>query len=502
MCDDHDMPGRDYLSANAPNTRGSRGAAASVLGALLDRSVVQIGEAAADARHFDRETIRAVSDVWDNNCFPLFWAATAPGAEEREQRALTVLEWMAGLGEQRRKWMTEQAAAAGYEIEPLLPPAKPYTPGRDYRGYVMAPVRPLTRGAVADLASDYDLATATVHHLRVERAGSRLTAFLQLAAARTFTTGESPSAQPALLALALEDLTEVTFDFRDTLSAALDPTADGIAISLGTGGRFHAASAECYPDDRSWHLSAAGQRADAVTPPRTDQPSPLRRPPFGKLGADAGAAASLLHHAMLQIRSVRYAARADHVPVRGLCEAFAGAGQAVLEAGSRRSARRREAAFRELIRTWALRGGPALTRWFAAALQEQANRSDLLEVPPAPEHTPSSLTGTLPASGPPPQAGLVMAAWTAAHTSYRTDRPASAELQLALPPHAREHPQAPWRLRTLGCTAPDAFHLRTNAFHGPGPLALPGRATAVGRLDLHRGALAVATPDGWSASVT
>lgn len=40
------------------------------LGALLDRSVVQIAEAAGDARTFDRETIRAVSDMWDNNTFP------------------------------------------------------------------------------------------------------------------------------------------------------------------------------------------------------------------------------------------------------------------------------------------------------------------------------------------------------------------------------------------------------------------------------------------------
>ncbi|WP_327421179.1 hypothetical protein OG763_10030 [Streptomyces sp. NBC_01230] len=182
-------------------------------------------------------------------------------------------------------------------------------------------------GVIPDLAFDYDLSSATVHHLRVDRAGTHLTAFLQLAVVRTFATDESASTQPALLQLALEDLIEVAFDFRDTQGAVLDPAADEIAISVGAGGRFRAASAECHPDDRSWYLSAAGRRTDAVTPPRTDQPSALPRPPVGKLGADAEAAAVLLHHSMLEIRSVGYAARADHVPARGLCEAFPGAGQ-------------------------------------------------------------------------------------------------------------------------------------------------------------------------------
>ncbi|MCY0926888.1 hypothetical protein OTB20_11875 [Streptomyces sp. H27-H1] len=51
---------------------------------------------------------------------------------------------------------------------------------------------------MADLACDYELETATVRHLRVERAGTRLTAFLQLAVARTYASDESARAQPAL----------------------------------------------------------------------------------------------------------------------------------------------------------------------------------------------------------------------------------------------------------------------------------------------------------------
>lgn len=130
----------------------SRTSAVSVLAALLDRSVEQIAEAAADVRRFDRETIRAAADVWDNNLFPLFWAVSTSDADERERRAMTALEWMAGLGERRRSWMTEQAAIAGYDIGSLLPPAEPYIPGRDYLGHVMPPQSRLTRQSVDDLA--------------------------------------------------------------------------------------------------------------------------------------------------------------------------------------------------------------------------------------------------------------------------------------------------------------------------------------------------------------
>ncbi|MBC6461163.1 hypothetical protein [Actinomadura sp. HBU206391] len=56
---------------------GRRQAATAALAALLDRSLVQIAAAAADARNFDRKTVHEVSDVWDNNTFPLFRVATA-----------------------------------------------------------------------------------------------------------------------------------------------------------------------------------------------------------------------------------------------------------------------------------------------------------------------------------------------------------------------------------------------------------------------------------------
>ncbi|MER5870750.1 hypothetical protein [Streptomyces sp. NPDC002044] len=474
----------------------------SVLAALLDRSVEQMKEAATDVRWFDREAIRAASDVWDNNLFPLFWAASTSGAGEREQRATAVLEWMTGLGERRRGWMTEQAAIAGYEIESLLPPTKPYTSGRDYRGHVMTPQHRLTRQSMDDLVPDYDLATASVRHLRVERAGTRLTASLQLLVDRKFAVDEDAPAPPALLHMWLDGVTDAVFDLSDARGVILDAGVREIGISMGPGGRLRAAGGEYRMDDRSWHLSAAGRRADAVTPTRTSRTDRLRQPPGRDLGSDAHAAAVLLRHAMWELRSVRYADRADHVPVLRLCQAFSGAGEAILAAGSQRGARRREAAFRDVIRAWAGRGGPDLTRWFAAVLREHAGRPDLIEMARAHERALPSLADSSPVCGPPSQAGLIMAAWTAAHTDYQTERPAAAQLQLALPPRTDENPSGPWRLRTVSCAEPDAFRFHTDAFKGPGSFVQVGEPTAACSLDLHQGALLIAARAGWSASVS
>ncbi|MDX2848689.1 hypothetical protein PV342_09460 [Streptomyces sp. PA03-3a] len=198
------------------------------------------------------------------------------------------------------------------------------------------------------------------------------------------------------------------------------------------------------------------------------QVADLPRPPVEGLGTDARAAAALPHRAMLELRSVRYADRTDHVPVLGLCRAFSGAGRAVLAAGSRRGGRRREAAFRGLIRTWTDGAGPAR-----------------IDVPRPPTGTPS-------------QAVLVMASWTAAHTTYDVEHPARARLQLALPPGTEEAPAAAWRLRTVDCAGPEVFRLRTAAFRGPGPLVRSGQPAGAGGLDLHEGALHVVAGDGWS----
>ncbi|MEU9851806.1 hypothetical protein [Streptomyces sp. NPDC047974] len=493
------VPGSPGLSTGV-----SGGSAVSALAVLLDRSMERMAEAAADVRVFDREAIREAADVWDNNLFPLFWAVSAPSAGERERRASTVLEWMAGLGERRRAWMTEQAAVAGYDLGALLPPAPagPCAPGRDYLGHVMAPQDRLTREKADELAADYDLTTATVRHVRVERAGGRLTAFLRVVADRRFAV-EAPVPPAAVLDVWLDGVTDADFVSPGVGGVILDAGSRGIAISLGGGGRLRAAGGECRPDDRSWHLSAAGRRADAVTPPRTGRQARPRRAPGGDLGPDAHAAALLLRHAMLELRSVRYPERADRVPVLLLCRAFSGAGAAIVAAGAQTGARRREAAFRDVIRRWAVQGGPRLAGGFARVLRAEAGRTGLVETPRIADRTPPSpADGSSVQGRTPSQAVLVMASWTAAHTSYGTERPTAAQLQLALPPRPDETLPGRWRLRTAGFEEPVAFRLRTAAFEGAGPLVRVGAPTEACGLDLHRGALHVATADGGRVSVS
>ncbi|NED89148.1 hypothetical protein G3I76_54895, partial [Streptomyces sp. SID11233] len=75
--------------------------------------------------------------------------------------------------------------------EPLLAPARPDGPNRDYLGRVIAPPYPLTREAVAELAADYDLRGATIESFHVERAGGSLRAALTVALPRTYADGSA-----------------------------------------------------------------------------------------------------------------------------------------------------------------------------------------------------------------------------------------------------------------------------------------------------------------------
>jgi hypothetical protein len=84
-----------------------------------------------------------------------------------------------------------------------------------------------------------------------------------------------------------------------------------------------------------------------------------------------------------------------------------------------------------------------------------------------------------------------MAAWTAAHDDHGAQRPATAQLLLALPPRPGARPPAAWRLRAVSCAPPDDFRLHTRAFCGTGPLTRVGQPTSAGGIDLHHGALSV-----------
>ncbi len=471
---------------------------AGTLGALLDRSLVQMAEAAADARTYDRETIYTVSDVWDNNTFPLFRALAARTWWGRDRRARAALEWMAAFGVERRTWMAEQSAIAGY---PLLPPSmgtdRHYRHYRDYRGVVRASREPLTTEVAAAVGVDYDLATAEVRSLLLERIGTRLTGALVVTARRRYTS-ERPADEVAELRLRLDEVTDAHFNSHDSSRITMDFGTGQVAIGMGKRGILRAAGATVHPDDLSWHLSAAGRAFDARTlagsRPSHEAPPPRWQEP---LGEGPLVAATILHNAMLQIRMVRYARHAGEVLVRPLCLAFAGAGKSILAASTYMRASRREEAFRQLVEGWVRKGGPDLAPWFAARLRALAGevsgttREWVTSVIPQLERDSEVEGGA--ASDLPAEAELRLVKYVAAHTRHEHPYAGSALVQLAVPPRPQAGQDESWTLYGWEFTSPHLFQLSDTVFHGATNPQLIGAPGAVRSLSLNGGDLTVAT---------
>nr|WP_221377724.1 hypothetical protein [Actinoplanes polyasparticus] len=309
-----------------------------VLAALLDRSVARIAELTADGPSFDRTGVVQVADVWCNNSGPLFGALTAP----RRQRAAcgrTALEWMAALGSERRQWVVEQAAVAGYSLE-TLPPAAPER-HRDCRGLVHPGVQPLS----ASLGEDYDLGRACIDSIRVERAGAGLRGYVGFEVPRRYGVPGAAKVQ-----LYLTGVGDCRFDDGDGDGVALTVGEDGADVKFGHRGFARAASAEVTIEDSSWHLSRAGRVADATTPPWQPQEETGLRQPSGA----AYSAAFALYEVMLRIRMVRYAKMVGAVPLAELAELLADAGSAARSA-ARRPWGFRERAFARLAERWSRR---------------------------------------------------------------------------------------------------------------------------------------------------
>ncbi|MGI5486734.1 hypothetical protein [Microtetraspora malaysiensis] len=472
------------------------GTALGALGSLLNRSLVQIAEASADARMYDRQAIYEVADVWDNNTFPLFHAATAFTSIGRERRARAALAWMAALGPERRNWMVEQAEAAGQPLEQILPPpvSEPLH-RRDYRGRVRPPLMPLMAEAALELGTDYDLAAAQVRTLLLERVGTRLTGSLVLAVPRRYDGGLQAGEAPELC-LWSKDVTDVSFDSDDRMGVTLQCGTEGIVIGVGAGGRLRATSGTAYPDDPAWHLSTAGRAADQRTPAREEQ---TRRTPERRRPRPEGAvlvAARLLHRVMLEIRMVRYAHLADRIPVQLLASALAGAGTDILAAGARRG-RRREKALHNLVETWIKNGGPALTPWFTDELRRIVSSERLPDTTKAwtegitaPGATRPHLV-TAPDLDLPLEGELRFAKYTAAHTHHEIPQDSSAAIVLAHPPTEQDSQNRPWRLRALKVDDVSRFRLRADAFDGPHGLRTIGETLSVESLVLGHDALDV-----------
>lgn len=417
--------------------------------ALLDRSVARIGELAADGRRFDRQAIAEIADVWDNNTFPLFNTALSRPAWLRERRARAALVWMADLGPSRRAWMIEQAAVAGHRLEPLMPPlVHRVLHYRNYQGRVQPGIAPLTATAVASVAKDYDLARAQVRAVRVERAGQELCGYVALAARRRYARPGDHG--DAVVQLFLNDVRDVRFESGDGAGATLAADTAGVEVRVGTQGHLRAASATVWFDDPSWHLSHAGQAADAYTPHRRAarrKPRQIKRP-LARGGALE--AAMVLHQAMLEIRTVRYAKAVGRVPLRELSDAFAGAGAGVLTAAGQPGAAR-DHAFRWLAEDWITRS-PSLAHRMAGRFPDDHWARAVV-----PSRPPQPTVVDLPA-----QAQLTLAAYTAAHTQYGAARDASAVVNLAVPDG-----DDTWGLRAMEFPRPTRLSLRTAALTAP-----------------------------------
>ncbi|MFI5528341.1 hypothetical protein ACIA8O_07230 [Kitasatospora sp. NPDC051853] len=394
----------------------ARGSALASLTGLLDRSIGQIAEAAADGRTYDRGRIVMLSDIWDNFTVPLVRAVSAATPAEREERARAVLAELVVRGPAKRAWVLEQLGG-GWVGE--LPPGWQPLPYRNYVARVQPGLSALSPETLAELTADYDPAVAEVRRLWVERAGrDAVSGTLDLTVGRRFA---APGAREAARWLVeFEGVAEARFAGADRSGAEFGCDDAGVTVRLGTGGLIRAAAAEVRVEDVHWHDSAAGRRADAVVPPLDpDRPRPARggEP---ELGAAAYQVASVLHTAMLELRSVRYAHRVGRVAVSEICRLLAGAGRGLLAAAGS------EAGMRRVYEEWEARC-PA-------------------DEPDGPDG-PSDSDGP---SGPDGQVRFV--SWSAAEES----RPDAALVNLALPPLEGD---GPWRMAARRYPEPAVFRL-------------------------------------------
>jgi hypothetical protein len=397
---------------------------------LLDRSVHEIDALAADARGFDLSRVGSLADIWDNNIFPLVSAACAPRLI-RARQARAGLLWMADLGAARRALMIGLDPALDREL-----PAAALEPSvhRDYQRRVRPGSSRVTTETIASLATDYDLADASVRSITIRPAETGLQVDLTLAAPRRFvpSTGfvtRDGSRKPwpaAPLHFTLVGVADLRFDSADRHGVSVTSGDAGLVVAIGYQGTIRATSASVWPDDPRWFESAAGRAADAATP--YSGPDRRRAVLTSSLTTQQRAAARTLADAMLQIRLVSYYPElAATIPVRQICRVVAGAGSAILAAGAKRGSSR-EKAFADLSQRWRI--SPA-------------------EVPPAP----------IP-SGP---AVLRYLRYDEPHEDYDVHREGAAVLVAAVP---NSDPAATWRLASEELTRPAGFRIITDAFTG------------------------------------
>ncbi|GAA4996711.1 hypothetical protein GCM10025734_28660 [Kitasatospora paranensis] len=410
-----------------------RGSAFRAYCHLLDRTVEQIAEAARDARSYDRERIGDLADFWNNASFALATAATARTRLTREFHARAGLRWGLHLRPGRRAWAVEEAAAAGFDLDGLLPPEEDRGGHwRDFAGRVQPVPVPATPAAVAD----YDLSVCTVEQLRLERVGTRLGGVLRLTARRRFDPGE-PAAEEARLVLSFDEVTAAAVDSRAAVFGAgikvgLGADRDLVEVGLGAAGAITGRGAELWIDDGRWHRSPAGRAADAAlgqVPHERDgaprHPSALQGPVGRQIGG-------LLYQTMLVLRRGRSAHCVDRAEVVGLAPMLAGAGSDLSAAAGRG-----RAALAALPGQWVRRGDPAAVRRMLADAYAIGDTAPLRALLPPGDALPPV---PVPGGG----VRLRLVSWSTAGMRDFPPRPARAVVHLACPP--ADGSGAPWGL--------------------------------------------------------
>ncbi|GAA2290581.1 hypothetical protein GCM10010415_72820 [Streptomyces atrovirens] len=442
------------------------GGAIEAYGALLDGSLALIREASRDARSFDRAAVYRAADVWDNNTFPLFRAARARTAWGRERRARTGLRWMSELGPSRREWMVGLLGPDGERLVP--PPAEPEGPDRDLDGRVRPGTRRLTADVAGQLALDYLLPRAEVRRLRVEVQGERrLTASLELAVPRAYAVEDgSAERRSVTMSVDVDRVTEVVFDSADASGVVLRADADTGSVHLGAGGVLRGDGVHIRVEDRFWYLSRAGRRAQAEAEAAGPPAREVRRSrePWGWLGGPARIAAEVLRDAMLHVRGVGHPTSVGVISPQDVCDAFEGAGRAVVSAGALSTRGKRDAAFERLVDEWIGRCSGEVHRRFREMLYGRTLQEVLPRLPDAGgEVDPRAVSREAVRSGP---AMLRLARYRAPDEGRLMPQPGEAVLNLAVP--SGEDAGAPWRMHVPQQREPARFQLRTEAFWGTG----------------------------------
>jgi hypothetical protein len=443
----------------------------AIFGALFDRSISHIAEASGDARVFDTETIYRLSDVWDNNMYPLVCAATAGWPWQRSRLAGAGLRWMADFGAARRAWMVEMIPS----LEDVLPVQEAVTVSCDLAGNVWPRETPVTAATAAVLGGDYDLSGASVDFVRVERAGRRLDATIAVTVGRRYRT-EVDASRPAILHIVFRDVADLRFDADDTHGLSIECDQGGVVVGIGVDGTIRAATVDVRPDDPMWHGSNAGRAADVVTPHRAYRQQAVSPAQGSSLSGSARIAAGVLHSAMLEIRMVRYSSTAPNVAVRELCRTFNGAGRDVVTAGVLRG-QRREHAFRELVEAWIARGGDIDVRRLVRRAIAHGPVSGETEIwASALAAGASPRRRRAPAA---PKAGLVEIRRASFGAPYRNtgSSPDGVTVHMAVPD---SDPTKPWRLAGVTIDHAQKFRLLRAAFDSPVQLHDLGGALTVG----------------------